>query len=676
MWKTVKHLSLGMALIVVASGMLLVSDWMGREGRSGEAGDPATALHRKVRAGERVRVALLKWASSVTLDETTRGLLEGLAERGFEHGGAMELQTFCAEGDMPTAVSMAQRAFGGEFDLVLTVSTPMLQVAATANKQGKVVHVFGAVTDPYAAGVGISRENHRNHPAWLAGVGTFQPVRETLELARRLFPDLKRLGTVINPSEACSQACYELAQKTCAEMGLELSAVTVDNSAAVYEAASALAAQGVQAFVIGGDNTVESAFGAVVKAADAAKIPVLGYASMYAGMGALAGLGANYVDVGRVQGRLAGDVLKGLSPREIPVENVMPLKLSLNLHVAAELRDLWIIPPEVVAEASLVYGRSGELEISVDRSGALTTRAPERCWDLYFLNYVESAPMEATLRGFRRALEDEGLREGKDFLLEVASAQGDMATLSALVDHALTQEPDLLLLTSTPALQAVLSKVRNVPVVFGMVANPVVAGAGSSDAVHLPHITGISTESPYAEGVRVLQECLPGARTVGTLVNPSEVNCVYNLHQFEKALAAQGMTCVSVAVSTPTELPDGIQGLLARRVDAVFQISGNLFFSSFAPISKACLEARVPFFGYDAAVALSGGAAVAVARDYESGGEDMGRVALRILRGESPARIPFAPVSKIRIVVNETNARRYGMTIPPSLRARATDVVK
>ncbi len=676
MWKALKHLSLGLALIVAAGGVLLFSDQGGREGRRGPEHGPAEALHRKVRAGEKVRVALLKWVSSVTLDETLRGLLEGLAERGFVEGQGMELQVFCAEGDMPTAVSMAQRAFGGDYDLVLTVSTPMLQVAASANKQGRRVHIFGAVTDPYAAEVGISREDHRKHPAWLTGVGTFQPVRETLELSRRLYPGLTRIGTVMNPSEACSQSCYGVAREVCESLGIELDVVTVDNSSAVYEAASALVSRGVQALVIGGDNTVESAFDSVVKAADGARIPVLGYASMYAGRGALAGLGANYVDVGRVQGRLAGDIMKGLYPGDIPVENVMPLKLSLNRQVASRLRDPWELPPEVVQGASLVYGESGALEVSVDRSEGVPAIPAGRCFELYFLNYVESAPMEETLRGFRRALDEAGLREGRDFNLEVGNAQGDMPTLSALVDHVRSRRVDLLLLTSTPTLQAVLSKINDIPVVFGLVANPVLAGAGSSDVVHRPHITGISTEAPYVEGVRALKECLPGAKTVGTLVNPSEVNCVYNLKQVEKALAAQGITCVSVAVSTPTEVSDGIQGLLAQRVDAVLQVTGNLFFASFAPISKACLEARVPLFGMDAANALSGGAAVAVARDYAAGGEDMGRVALRVLRGESPEGIPFAPVSNTRIVINERNAERYGLSIPPSLMSRATDVVK
>jgi putative ABC transport system substrate-binding protein len=109
-------------------------------------------------------------------------------------------------------------------------------------------------------------------------------------------------------------------------------------------------------------------------------------------------------------------------------------------------------------------------------------------------------------------------------------------------------------------------------------------------------------------------------------------------------------------------------------VDAVLQVAGNLFFSSFAPISKACLEAKTPLFGFDTATAVKGGAAVAVARDYVAGGEDMGRVALRVLRGEKPAAIPFSPISRTIVTINEKNAARYGLDIPASLRQRANIV--
>ncbi len=673
--KTVKHLLLGVLLIVLAGSVLLVSDYRGRVGNARlSGGDPAAALHRKVRSGEPVRAAILTWNSSVTLEETRRGLLTALAERGFANGEGLDLQVFSPEGDMPAAVSMAQNACGGEYDLVLTISTPMLQVAAAANKAGKAVHVFGAVTDPYAAGVGINRENHRDHPAWLAGVGTFQPVREAVLLCRRLYPGLKRVGTVMNPSEACSRACFDLAKKTCEEIGIEFLSVTADNSSAVYEAASALTSQGIQAFIVGGDNTVESAFESLVRAADAAGIPVIGYAAANARKGALAGLGADYVDVGRFQGYLAAEILKGASPADIPVENVMPLKCSLNKTVLKKLKEPWSIPPEVEAQAAEIIDESGVHAVSRDRAAALPTPVVARPRTLRFLDYVESAPAEATLRGFRKALRDAGWTEGKEYVLSVSNAQGDMPTLSAMIDDVPGRNADVLVLTSTPALQAALRKVRTIPVIFGVVANPVAAGAGTSDADHLPNVTGVSSASAYAEGVAATLGCVPGTKRVGTLVNPSEANCVYNLERVTEELAARGVECVSVPVSTPAEISDGIRALLSRNVDAVLQVVGNIFMSSFAPISKACLNARVPLFAFDTSVATDGGAAVTVARDYEDGGQEMGRLAVRVLGGESPASIPFETIGRTVVTINEANVRRYGLTVPEDLRRRARSV--
>ncbi len=667
-----KQLLLGIVLILGASALLLVSDYRGRAwNRSARDGEPAAALQGKVRAGEILHLAVLKWATSVTNDETHEGLMAGLSERGFDAKRGIVFHPFSAEGDMPTALSVAQNACGGEYDLVLSISTPVLQVTARANEAGKVPHVFGAVTDPYAAGVGISDSDHREHPAWLAGVGTFQPVREAIELIARLRPEVKRLGTVMNPSEACSQACFTLAKETCEKRGIMLSRVTVDNSSAVYEAASALASQGIEAFIIGGDNTVESAFDSVIRAANGAGIPVIGYASPYAEKGALIGLGADYFEVGRIQGHLTADILEGLSPADIPVENVMPLKCSLNKNVLANLRETWIIPSDVEAEAAEVIGGQATQAVSPRRSGTFLPVTSARRWKLHFLNYVDSTPTEDTLRGFREVLQDAGWVEGKDYSLSVTNAQGDMPTLSTMIDNALSQNADLLLLTSTPTLQAAVQKVRQVPVIFGVVANPVIAGAGRSDADHLPNVTGISSASAYGEGVAALLACLPDAKRVGTLVNPSESNCVYNLERLTEELAARGISCLSVPVSTPMEMSDAIRSLLSMGVDAVLQVAGNLFFSSFAPISKACLEARVPLFGFDSATATEGGAVLAVARDYRAGGEDMGRLALRILQGEKPADLPFAPISKTIVTINEANARRYNLTIPLSLRQGA-----
>ena len=132
---------------------------------------------------------------------------------------------------------MAKAITGGNFDLVVTLSTPCLQVMAGANRQGRLRQVFGIVTDPFVAGVGLARgQTPEARPTGLCGAGTFQPVRELFRLVHQLRPDLKTVGVVWCPGETCSRACLDLARDECAQLGITLEEATVDNSNGVYEA--------------------------------------------------------------------------------------------------------------------------------------------------------------------------------------------------------------------------------------------------------------------------------------------------------------------------------------------------------------------------------------------------------------------------------------------------------
>src|SRR5262249_52302811 len=155
----------------------------------------------------------------------------------------------------------------GKFDLVLTASTVSMQAVANANKAGKTLHVFGAVADPYSAGIGVSRENPKSHPPHLTGIGTFMPVAANFQLAQRMFPGLKTVGVAWNPSESTSRAYTMKAREVCQMLGIELIEATVDNSSGVGEATNSLVSRGAQAIWIGGDVTVLVAAEAVIGAA-------------------------------------------------------------------------------------------------------------------------------------------------------------------------------------------------------------------------------------------------------------------------------------------------------------------------------------------------------------------------------------------------------------------------
>lgn len=302
----------GIALIALLSLLLLLQDRMNR------SSEPLT------------RIAILKFSSRQTLDETVRGYVDGLAERGFVQGKNIEIVHFNAENDLPTANTIASEIVGSRFDMVLTASTPALQVMANANKKGAVIHIFGTVTDPFVSGVGLDREHPELRPPHLAGIGTFQPVEKAFLVAREMNPNLKKVGVTWCRSETCSEACVKIARTVCDSLGIELLESVVDQSSGVLEATQALVSRGAEAIWVGGDNVVEIAVDMVIKAAQGGKIPVFTNNPDHPPLGAMFGIGANYYQVGLQVGRLAADILEGQKPSSIPVDNVVPEKLIMN----------------------------------------------------------------------------------------------------------------------------------------------------------------------------------------------------------------------------------------------------------------------------------------------------------------------------------------------------------
>jgi len=244
---------------------------------------------------------------------------------------------------MPTANTIAQNIVSRKFDVVITISTPALQVMANANRKGDVIHVFCSVTDPYVSGVGITGSAPNQHPKHLVGIGTFQPVEKAFDIAKQMNPNLKKVGTVWCTSETCSEACVKLARKKCKELGIELIEMSVENSTQILEAAMSLTARGVEALWLGGDNVVEAGTDQLIKAATMAKIPLFTNNPYKIYGNTLFGVGAKYSEVGQFAGNLAAEVLEGKPTNKIGVENIVPNNLKINPEALKNLKDKWDI---------------------------------------------------------------------------------------------------------------------------------------------------------------------------------------------------------------------------------------------------------------------------------------------------------------------------------------------
>jgi ABC-type uncharacterized transport system substrate-binding protein len=308
------------------------------------------------------------------------------------------------------------------------------------------------------------------------------------------------------------------------------------------------------------------------------------------------------------------------------------------------------------------------------REGPRGPAAASRTWKLGLATYSESTVLEETIDGFRRGLEAAGLVERHDYTTTYRNAQGDIATLSALVDEFNSDETSLVVSFSTPALQAALRRLDRKPLVFATVLDPFAAGAGKSDSDHRRSVTGVYLAFPYEAMARTVRYVLPRARRAGTLFTPGEVNSVVSRERFEAALESEGLELLSLPINGPTEVSDAALALCQPGVDVVCQISDNLSNASFPAIARACEMAKTPLMTFSAAF-VKAGAMLGLGSDFAENGREAGLLVAEVIRGKDPSRIPFHATTKIRRSVNLETARRLGISIPVDWVKSADEVV-
>jgi len=290
------------------------------------------------------------------------------------------------------------------------------------------------------------------------------------------------------------------------------------------------------------------------------------------------------------------------------------------------------------------------------------------------LYYVDSPAFEEAREGVMKGFQESGLVEGRDFTMVVRNGQGDMATANSMVDLAAISGLDLMITLSTPMLQAAMNRAGDLPIVFSIVANPILAGAGINNENHRSNLTGIYTTSDFQGMMQVLPLIMPQVSRIGTLFVPSEINSVYYKDLLTEEARKVGLEVVAVGVSSTAEVVNGALALTSKSLDAICQISDNLTSAAFVSILRTAKQANLPLFSFQSSHLYDGAVAV-IARDFEDAGREAAHLAVRILQGESPSAIPFQPIQDSRLMINLEAAHTANLTVPLSLRQRADFVL-
>lgn len=269
-------------------------------------------------------VAVTAIVEHPALDAVRDGVQAALKAEGFESGKNLKWQYQSAQGNTGTAAQIARKFVGDKPDAIVAIATPSAQAVVAATKTVPVV--FSAVTDPVAAKLVKSWEPSGTN---VTGVSDLLALDKQMDLVKQIVPGAKRVGMVYNPGEANSVVVVKELQKLLPTMGMTLVEAAAPRSVDVSSAARSLIGK-VDVIYTSTDNNVVSAYEALVKVGQDAKIPLVASDTDSVKRGAVAAYGINYRDLGEQTGRMVASILKGTPAGSIKPEVSTKMELFVN----------------------------------------------------------------------------------------------------------------------------------------------------------------------------------------------------------------------------------------------------------------------------------------------------------------------------------------------------------
>lgn len=275
-------------------------------------------------------VAITAIVEHPALDSTRDGVIKALAAEGFEEGKNLKIKYQSAQGNTGTAAQIARQFIGEKPDAIVAIGTPSAQAVAAATKS--VPLVYSAITAPIEAQLVTSMDASGTN---VTGVSDALALEPQIELIKKIVPSAKRVGMVFNPGEANSVVVVNRFKELLPKYGMALVEAAAPRSVDVSSAARSLVGK-VDMIYTSTDNNVVSAYEALTKVGNEAKIPLIASDTDSVKRGAIAALGLNYFSIGEQTGHIVARIFRGEAPGSIPSETSKKQALYLSKSAAAK----------------------------------------------------------------------------------------------------------------------------------------------------------------------------------------------------------------------------------------------------------------------------------------------------------------------------------------------------
>jgi putative tryptophan/tyrosine transport system substrate-binding protein len=273
---------------------------------------------------------------------------------------------------------------------------------------------------------------------------------------------------------------------------------------------------------------------------------------------------------------------------------------------------------------------------------------------------------------FREALSDIGYVEGKNIQIEMRSAQGQDTRLPELAAELVRSRVEVIVAILTPAAHAAKNATRDIPIVV-MAGDPIATGLISNLAHPDANVTGLSATAAEAaaKSLELVAEIKPGTRRVGVVGNADDPFIKPFFEQIERGAVSVQVEVHQIPVRGSDELNGAFATLARERADAVI-IQGSL---PVKPTVDLALKYQLPSLS-----TLKSAVRAGILMSYTASVAERARVIAsyvdQIFKGAKPADLPVQQPTRYELAINLKTAKALGLVVPPTLLARADEVIE